>query len=194
MTPSRTSKGAVRSEESTHAILDAAAAILEEHGYAGFTLDAVARRAGSSKPTIYRWWSGKGALIRDVYERSGESLLKRPDSGDLTTDLATHLTDLWRWWRTSHAGEVFRSLITELHLRPDLLDDFRRSFLQRRSRVLLAIVQQAVDRGVRIDIARVPAAIELLTGLSWFHLLTADLTAEEAVTPAVAIVVAGLTA
>lgn len=52
---SRSSIGAVRSPQSTEAILEAAAAILEERGYQAFTMDALVERAGSSKPTIYRW-------------------------------------------------------------------------------------------------------------------------------------------
>ena len=80
---SRVSHGAVRSEETHRAIIEAAAAILEESGYAGFTLDAVVKRAGSSKPSIYRWWKNKAALIVEVYERSGEAGLATSRQGDL---------------------------------------------------------------------------------------------------------------
>jgi AcrR family transcriptional regulator len=194
MAKSRTSKGAVRSEETTDAILAAASSIIEEKGYAGFTLDAVVKRAGSSKPTIYRWWNNKGALIRDVYERRGESSLKQPDTGDLAEDLTIHLTELWRWWRSSRSGEMLRSLISELHLHPELLEEFRTSFLQRRSRVLRMIIHSAAARGTEIDASKIDAGIELLTGLSWLRLLTANLEAEEQISPAVAIVVAGISA
>ncbi|MDF0490352.1 TetR/AcrR family transcriptional regulator [Sphingomonas sp. H39-1-10] len=190
---SRTSIGAVRSQEATDAILKAAAELLEEEGYSGFTLDAVARRAASSKPTIYRWWSSKGALIRDVYEHSGEASLRLPDTGNLGDDLTLHIKDLWRWWRESRAGEVFRSLLTELHLHPDLIVEFRGNFMERRSRILRTILQRAADRGEITDTKRMDAAIELLTGISWLHLLTASLDAEERVAAAASIVAAGLT-
>jgi AcrR family transcriptional regulator len=36
------------------ALLDAAWAELTERGYAGFTLESVAKRAGTSTPVIYR--------------------------------------------------------------------------------------------------------------------------------------------
>ncbi|MGA3404075.1 MAG: helix-turn-helix domain-containing protein, partial [Acetobacteraceae bacterium] len=73
--PSRRSIGAVRNSEAHRSILAAAAQILNESGYAGFTIEAVARRAGASKPTIYRWWTGKAALITELYESDREEAL-----------------------------------------------------------------------------------------------------------------------
>lgn len=182
----------MRSAETTEAVLAAAAEILEEFGYAGFTLDAVVKRAGSSKPTIYRWWRNKSALIRDVYERSGEGSLKVPDTGNLERDLTHHLTDLWRWWRTSHSGEVFRSLITELQLHPDSIEEFRGDFMHRRSRVLRSIFANSAKRGDDFDALGIEAAIGLLTGLSWLHLLTANLQDEAIIADAAGVVARGL--
>lgn len=45
------------------AILDAAWAQLEADGYAGFTIEAVAERAGTSRPVIYRRWGDKDELV-----------------------------------------------------------------------------------------------------------------------------------
>lgn len=191
---SRLSVGAVRSEETTNAILGAAAEILEERGYAGFTLDAVVSRAESSKPTIYRWWKNKAALIRDVYERSGEASLKTPDSGSLERDLHEHLCALWHWWRSSRSGEVLRSFITELQLSPDSLEEFRKSFLPRRQQVMRRILLRAVERG---DIQAGPGvenAVTLLTGVSLLHLLTDNLDAMGDIEVTVSLVVNGLRA
>lgn len=192
MSKSRTSIGAVRSAETTDAVLTAAAEILDEHGYAGFTLDAVVKRAGSSKPTIYRWWANKSALIRDVYERSGEEPLKIPDTGNLQDDLTAHLTDLWRWWRSSRSGEVFRSLLTEIQLHPESIEGFRKDFMHRRSRILRSVIGAAIEREEPLDDKKVEAAIRLLTGFSWLHLLTANLHDEETIASAAAIVARGL--
>lgn len=190
---SRLSVGAVRSEETTNAILKAAAEILEERGYSGFTLDAVVARAGSSKPTIYRWWKNKAALIRDVYELSGEASLSTPDSGNLERDLREHLRALWNWWAFSRSGEVLRSFITELQLGPDdELEEFRSSFLPRRQRVMRKILQQAVDRGDICDGPEIEAAITLLTGISWLHLLTGNLMPKDDLDLTISLVVRGL--
>jgi AcrR family transcriptional regulator len=36
--------------------------LLEDVGFSGFTIEAVAARAGAARSTIYRWWPSRGAL------------------------------------------------------------------------------------------------------------------------------------
>lgn len=189
---SRVSIGAVRSPESTEAILKAAAEILEESGHKAFTLDAVVAKAGASKPTIYRWWGSKAALIRDVYEHSGEASLVVPDTGALADDLTAHLDSLWHWWASTRSGEALRSFITEIQLNPDSLQEFRDSFLPRREYTLRRIFMRAVERGEIPKGPQIETAVSMLTGLSWLHLLTGNLGARNHIRDAVTIVVKGL--
>ncbi|EPK0738285.1 Bacterial regulatory proteins, tetR family [Klebsiella pneumoniae] len=191
---SRLSIGAVRSPESTEAILKAAADILEENGYKDFTLDAVVARAGASKPTIYRWWGSKAALIREVYELSGEASLVIPSTGSLEQDLNIHLGSLWNWWRTTRSGEALRSFITEIQLKPESLEEFRKIFLPRRERSMRRIFDQALARGEIKDATGIEAAASMLTGLSWLHLLTGNLEATQQIEQGVKIVAQGLKA
>ncbi|WP_297833906.1 TetR/AcrR family transcriptional regulator [Pseudomonas sp.] len=191
-TRSRSSIGAVRSPQSTEAILDAAAAILEEHGYKAFTMDALVERAGSSKPTIYRWWRSKGALLRDVYERTALTFVTAPDTGDLERDLIVHLRSLWSWWRSSSAGETLRSLITEIQHDSTAIDEFREAFLPRRERTLRKIFARAVDSGQITEGAAVEVAVSMLTGMSWLHLVTANLENLDDIDKAVSVIVNGL--
>lgn len=182
----------MRSPETEAAILNAAAEILDEFGYAGFTLDRVVERAGSSKPTIYRWWKNKAELIRNVYERAGEATLVVPDTGDLATDLVGHLDSLWNWWSGSRSGDVLLSVISEMRLHPASVREFSDVFLPRRERAMRLIVQRAVARGEILGGSKADAAVSLLTGASWMHLLTQRLDARARLTEYVDLVVAGL--
>ncbi len=67
MADARRSIGAQRNPDSERAILDAARDLLAEEGLAGFSIEAVARRARAGKPTIYRWWPDKTRLLLAVY-------------------------------------------------------------------------------------------------------------------------------
>ena len=107
----RKSIGARRNPESAGAILDAAEAVLREAGYSGFSIEAVARRARAGKPTIYRWWPSKAALLIDVYQR--QKRVEVPDTGRLEEDLVGFLKNLFAHWRDTSSGNVFRSLIAE---------------------------------------------------------------------------------
>lgn len=44
------------------ALLEAAWAELEEHGYGRFTMEGVARRAETSRPVLSRRWTGRAEL------------------------------------------------------------------------------------------------------------------------------------
>lgn len=189
---SRSSIGAVRSPQSTEAILDAAAAILKEKGYKAFTMDALVERAGSSKPTIYRWWRSKGALLRDVYERAAVTFVTSPDTGNLEQDLIEHLRSLWVWWRSSSAGETLRSVFIEIQLDIEAIEEFRTAFLPRRERTLRKIFARAVSRGEIVEGPAIDAAVTMLTGTSWLHLVTVNLDNLEDVDRSVALVVRGL--
>ena len=48
---------------SRRVVLEAAISVLAEDGYGAFTIDAVARRSGVARSTIYRLWPGKAELI-----------------------------------------------------------------------------------------------------------------------------------
>lgn len=58
-----------RSPVKQAAILQAAAQLVVENGYAPVTIEAIAARAGVGKQTIYRWWESKAALYVDVYSQ-----------------------------------------------------------------------------------------------------------------------------
>ena len=45
------------------AILDAVQELLRERPARDLSMDAVAKRAGVGKPTLYKWWPSKTALI-----------------------------------------------------------------------------------------------------------------------------------
>ena len=70
------------------ALLDAAWAELRERGWAGFTVDAVARRAGTSTPVLYRRWPGKAALVEAAVAHVADARpVVTPDTGSLRGDL-----------------------------------------------------------------------------------------------------------
>lgn len=56
-------RGRPRREGADEEILRATRELLDEEGYAAFTVDIVAERTGIAKTTIYRRWPTKGALV-----------------------------------------------------------------------------------------------------------------------------------
>lgn len=189
----RGSIGARRNPASEAAILAAAEAILVEDGYAGFTIEAVARRAGAGKPTVYRWWPSKTALLLDVYARQ-KAGREGPDTGSLAGDLAEFLNELWRFWRETAAGRAFRSIVAEAQADPAALRDLD-AFIAGRRAGIEAIFARGRARGEIPAEADVAALAELVAGFSWIRLLTGRIEADPATIAAVVrLVLAGATA
>jgi AcrR family transcriptional regulator len=64
---------------------------LAKEGPTRFTIEAVAKLAGCGKPTIYRWWPSRPALLLEVYEQVVQQELVAGEGKDLATDLAANL-------------------------------------------------------------------------------------------------------
>lgn len=66
------------------AIFDAARACVAEFGVRRTTLTEVARRAGVSRPTVYRRWPDTGSLVSELLVRELREILicTTPDGGD----------------------------------------------------------------------------------------------------------------
>jgi AcrR family transcriptional regulator len=83
-----------RGAELESAILDAAWEQLIAEGYEHFTVDAVAARARTSKPVLYRRWKAREDLLRAaVRHRGAADARPAPDTGTLRGDLLALLTD-----------------------------------------------------------------------------------------------------
>ena len=76
-----------RNQRSHQAILNAAAELLEEKGYGGVCIEAIANRAGVGKQTIYRWWSSKAEVMMEAYSADAAHNFPTPDTGSVKQDL-----------------------------------------------------------------------------------------------------------
>ncbi|MDR7028069.1 TetR/AcrR family transcriptional regulator [Rhizobium rosettiformans] len=168
----RTSIGAQRNPASEDAILTAAAEILTEGGLSAFSIEAVARRAKAGKPTIYRWWHSKAALLLDVYHRQkGETFY--PDTGATRGDLIAFLEALLGFWKTT-GGEVFRSIVAEAQSDPAALKALR-DYAVTRCRASGVILERGVVRGEIRGTLDIPLIMELFSSFCWQRLLTGRL-------------------
>ncbi|MDO3398118.1 TetR/AcrR family transcriptional regulator [Nocardioides sp. SOB44] len=66
-------QGRPRDARIDRAVLDAAAALLHEVGYADLTVAAIADRAGTSRPAVYRRWPSKAHLVHEAAFRDADT-------------------------------------------------------------------------------------------------------------------------
>ena len=118
------SSGRPRSEQSRAAILAAVRKLLLKNGYANLTIEAVARRAGVSKATIYRWWKTKGELVLEAAEQE-IAIGTVPDTGDSRADMDAAIGQLIDTFTRPLASIVIFAAITTGGSDPKMAQIFR---------------------------------------------------------------------
>ena len=166
----RRSIGARRNPETEQAILDAAEAIMGEVGIAGFSIEAVAKRARAGKPTIYKWWPDKSKLLLDVYHRQKPASVHM-DTGTVEGDLFAFLTGVFAHWGDTGAGQVFRFVIAEAQ-RDEAAAESLRGYAAERRIQSGEIFQRGIARGELADDIDVGLCADMLAGFIWQRLLT----------------------
>jgi AcrR family transcriptional regulator len=149
-------RGRPRSEASGPTILEATLDIVAEVGFAGFTVDAVAHRAGVGKATIYRRWASREALMLEAW-LSCVAPMPDPDTGSLRGDLAVMFNAVNHGRPDDVMRRIFPQMIAAAKVRPEVADAYR-SFVEERRRPLQRVLARAAERGelpVECDLALV---------------------------------------
>ncbi|HJQ46718.1 MAG TPA: TetR/AcrR family transcriptional regulator [Amycolatopsis sp.] len=136
-----------RGEELERAILDATWAELNDGGYAALTIEAVAARAGTSKPVIYRRWPNRAHLVLAAWRRHVPTRSATPDTGDLRGDLLALFGRIARR-AEGMMSETIAGVMGEAFRHPEVTELLRgRLRSAPLSPVLNKIVARAVERG-----------------------------------------------
>ena len=108
-----------RVRRSKEVVLGATFDLLTESGLDGVSVDAVSRRSGVAKTTIYRHWATRSALILDACSQiSAEQEV--PATGDFESDVTALLTDLATLLTTARWSSVVPSMIDAAERDPAL--------------------------------------------------------------------------
>ena len=161
------------------AIIDAATEVLAKEGPTRFTIEAVAKLAGCGKPTIYRWWPSRPALLLEVYDQAVQHELATPEGQDLAKDLGTMLRQVWRFWRTDCMGSLYRLIVSEMMLEKEGARYLREVFIPRRQAFTALAFQAAIDRGEIPENTDIKLLMDLLFGHSIFRLITEQIDDDE---------------
>ena len=149
-----------RGTELESALLGAAWAVLVQFGYSGFTYEAVAARAGTSRPVLYRRWPQREDMLLAALAEFWQPI-SVPDTGCLRGDAIGFL-------RNAAAGRAREMTLMSVQLR-DYLRDADMTFDQLRERLrgadqvgpMETIVNRAIERGELPDVPRSSRLVNL---------------------------------
>jgi AcrR family transcriptional regulator len=175
----RSRTGNQRNPQLHQAIIAAATEVLIKEGPTRFTIEAVAKLAGCGKPTIYRWWPLRQALLLEVYHQASKQELVKPEGKDLAKDLATLLRQVWRFWREDCKGSLYRLILSGMMLEEEGTRYLREVFIPRRQAFAAIAFQAAKDRGEIPPETDIKFLMDLFFGYSLLRLITGQLDDEE---------------
>jgi len=179
--PARPRTGNRRNPLLHQAIIDAATEVLAKEGPTRFTIEAVAKLAGCGKPTIYRWWPSRPALLLEVYDQAVKHELVAPEGKDLAKDLTAMVRQVWRLWRTESMGSLYRLILSEMMLEKEGARYLREVFIPRRQAFTAIAFQAAKDRGEIPQETDIKLLMDLMYGYSVFRLITRQIDDDQIV-------------
>lgn len=160
-----------RSATKHDSILDSAAQIASEVGYAHSTIEMIATRAGVGKQTIYRWWPSKASLYIETYKFLVSKITISERDQSCRNQLQRFLRALFRRYDQTSAGNILRGLLGEMASNADVQKTVKSGLLLERSSVLLVPLQSGIDSGELKSVKRAEDAADVIIALIWKQLL-----------------------
>jgi AcrR family transcriptional regulator len=166
-----TELGRPRDKRIDGAVLQATVELLAQTGYADLSVDAIARRAGTSKPAIYRRWPRKAHLVHEAVFPIGDATAI-PETGSLAGDMREMVRRTAQVLTTPAARAALPGLVGEMAADLTLHSALLERFGDILSRGLSDRLAEAAARGeVRPDVTAAEL-VEVVAGTTFLALLT----------------------
>ncbi|MGW4275765.1 TetR/AcrR family transcriptional regulator [Streptomyces seoulensis] len=169
----RPRSGNRRDEAARLAVLHAADDLLVEHGFGALTVEAIARRAGVAKQTIYRWWPSKVEILLDTLIEDSAKRLPVPALEPTAETVRGYLHDFARFLTDDPAGKVLLALVAQAQHDPATAERLQERYLrprrdQERDMLTRASaageITPALDPDTTLDAVVGPLVYRALTG------------------------------
>ncbi|MDH3295301.1 MAG: TetR/AcrR family transcriptional regulator [Acidimicrobiia bacterium] len=144
--PKRRKPGRPRDLDTHEAILGATRSILLAKGYHELTFEAVAKAAGTTRSTVYRWWPTRGTLVLEA-AADNIDIGEVPDSGDSRTDVRSAVKQLIETFSDPLAKIVIMAAVANLDGDMKMATQFRESAVYPWRSTAAAAFDRARQRG-----------------------------------------------
>jgi AcrR family transcriptional regulator len=159
--------------------------LLVEEGYQAASIQAIARRAGVSAPTIYRRWANKAEVIEEaVFPAPFVEPTVR--TGDLRRDLATYCRGIIEHLGDPAVRAAIPGLLTEYQTDPEMWQ----RLLRRSVTPMRDAFAAFVDRTNRTPVGSVDVLFDVMIGSLFVRAINTGATGADAFAREVAAIVA----
>lgn len=153
--------------------LRAVGQLLLSDGITAITFDHVARVAGVSKTTLYKWWPSAGALALDGYFHAVEPTLAFDDTGDIRADLSRQMHS-FADVMTTGPGRIIIELVGRMQTDEELGRAYRAFYSSGRRRLAAERMAKAQEIGQIRPEVDPQTVVDQLWGAVYHRLLIPD--------------------
>ncbi|MDH6193452.1 AcrR family transcriptional regulator [Mycobacterium frederiksbergense] len=166
--PEPAGPGRPRDPRTQHDIMTATRQLLARDGYDQLSIEAIAREAGVSRPTIYRRWPSKAHLVFDAAFGQPPDHALLSISGDFETDLRAFTFAVLTFWRDPVVEAASLGILAERRRDPELHIRTQQLLDERTRGAFRVLVDSGVQQGkVRADID-VDTVYQTLIGTAFY--------------------------
>ena len=151
------------------AVLLAVVELLQEKGYRGLTIAAVAERAGTTKPAVYRRWPSKAQLVYEAVFPIGDRDLV-PDGDDLVADLHTMVVGALELFTRPAVIAAVPGLLADFMVRPGSHEELQLRFAVPVWGRMCARIERAIASGEARPDADPDVLIDVIGGTTMMAL------------------------
>jgi AcrR family transcriptional regulator len=156
--------------EAHTAIMDAVYELLQETSARDLTMEAVAKRARVGKPTLYKWWPTKAALIMAMFQERVARKLDAVEAATAEEALRARVRALIREFNGLF-GKFMAELIAEGQSNPAILQELCGEHIAERRASTAAEVEHGKATGEFSPNTDATMVIDAIFGPIYFHLL-----------------------
>lgn len=154
-------------------VLAVAGDLLADEGREGFTIDAVAKRSGVARTTIYRHWPELGDLLFDTFRAMGTSI-PPASTGSVRDDLVVLYGALASGFETSCIGRCMPVLL-DITRRDPSLATLHKAFIAERRTPSRTAIEAGIERGELPDDIDIDGLIDRIAGPIFYrHLVVQE--------------------
>lgn len=159
------------SADSHALILNAVLELLQETSVRDLTMEAIAKRAKVGKPTLYKWWPSKAALVFAAFH---ERVAVAPEISNSATAEEAIRTKVRRLIHEFNGlfGKVMADLIAEGQSQPEILSQLVEQHINARRTATAADIEEGKQNGEFDESVDAQLLIDAIFGPLYFrHLL-----------------------
>ena len=170
--------GRPRSEQARQSITDATNKLLLHMSVRDISIEAIAKKAGVGKTTIYRWWPNKVAIILEAI--SGPmSVLPAPVSGEDAKDLLVRQIERFGRLSRGRGGKVIAEVFAEAQGNAETLNLFYQNFMLQHEEIMANIIEQGKQSGQFRQDVDTALAVDAVYGSIFYRLMSNTATMEQ---------------